>query len=232
MDSKPCLSFPMSRSVANGEAPAHLGSKRIWLRPRRSLRERLDANTTISSKIEEAVTLADKIVVLGAGRDGIRRVIPVTLTRPRDLAVMNSGRSAEVAARIHLAQNEPLSKHGPAIDQYVGSAGETTGGTLDVVYRSRPRDQNSPRLGPDKGARHVRGEPRLGSPLVRSPSKSDRDTSLRSTSPRRSGARMRSRTPWNTPWRRWVRVRRLLIGSGPLSLGSSSTRSRSASTAT
>jgi ABC-type nitrate/sulfonate/bicarbonate transport system ATPase subunit len=38
----------------------------------------------VTHDIEEAVTLADKIVVLGGGRDGIRRVIPVTLPRPRD----------------------------------------------------------------------------------------------------------------------------------------------------
>src|SRR6266853_129032 len=33
------------------------------------------------------------------------------------------------------------------------------------------------------------------------------------------------RTPWNMPWRRWIRVRRLPIGSGQPNLASSSTRS-------
>jgi ABC-type nitrate/sulfonate/bicarbonate transport system ATPase subunit len=49
----------------------------------------------VTRDIEEAVTLADKIVVLGAGRDAIRRAIPVTLTRRGTVAVMNSGRPGE-----------------------------------------------------------------------------------------------------------------------------------------
>ena len=50
--------------------------------------------------------------------------------------------------------------------------------------------------------------------------------------PEALGAAILLQTLWNMPWRRWVRVRRLLIGSGQLNLASSSTRSRSASMAT
>ncbi|HEX3864957.1 MAG TPA: ABC transporter ATP-binding protein [Stellaceae bacterium] len=38
----------------------------------------------VTHDIEEAVYLADKIVVMGAGRDGISELLPVPLARPRD----------------------------------------------------------------------------------------------------------------------------------------------------
>jgi hypothetical protein len=45
MDSKPCLSFPLSQSIPNGKAPAHSWSERIWRRLVETLQEKLDANT-------------------------------------------------------------------------------------------------------------------------------------------------------------------------------------------
>ena len=38
----------------------------------------------VTHDIEEAVYLADKIVVMSSRRDGISEVIPVALPRPRD----------------------------------------------------------------------------------------------------------------------------------------------------
>ena len=106
MDSKPCLSFPMSQSLANGEAPAHSWSKRIWRRLVGRRGKNPTPTPTISSKTEEAVTLADKIVVLGAGRDAIRRAIPVTLTRPRDRSCHEFGEArGELLREFHLNSN-------------------------------------------------------------------------------------------------------------------------------
>ena len=38
----------------------------------------------VTHDIEEAVYLADKVVVMSSGHDSIREVIPVALPRPRD----------------------------------------------------------------------------------------------------------------------------------------------------
>jgi NitT/TauT family transport system ATP-binding protein len=60
----------------------------------------------VTHDIEEAVYLADKIVVMSSRRDGISEVIPVPLPRPRDRA---SGEFAEVRAA--LLQEFHLSAH-------------------------------------------------------------------------------------------------------------------------
>jgi NitT/TauT family transport system ATP-binding protein len=60
--------------------------ERIW-------EERKVTNVMVTHDIEEAVYLADKIVVMSSRRDGISEVIPVPLARPRDRA---SGEFAKV----------------------------------------------------------------------------------------------------------------------------------------
>jgi sulfonate transport system ATP-binding protein len=60
----------------------------------------------VTHDIEEAVTLADMIVVLRGGRDGIRRVIPVTLPRPRDRGCREFGEvRGELLREFHLGSN-------------------------------------------------------------------------------------------------------------------------------
>jgi sulfonate transport system ATP-binding protein len=60
--------------------------KRIWL-------ERNLTMIMVTHDIEEAVYLADKIVVMSGGREGIGEVVPVSTSRPRD---RSSGEFAEL----------------------------------------------------------------------------------------------------------------------------------------
>jgi NitT/TauT family transport system ATP-binding protein len=53
--------------------------ERIW-------HERKVTTVMVTHDIEEAVYLADRIVVMSSNRDGVREVIPVVLSRPRDRA--------------------------------------------------------------------------------------------------------------------------------------------------
>jgi sulfonate transport system ATP-binding protein len=64
--------------------------ERIW-------QERKVTTVMVTHDIEEAVYLADKLVLMSSKRDGIREVIPVALPRPRDRA---SGEFAEVRAAL------------------------------------------------------------------------------------------------------------------------------------
>jgi ABC-type nitrate/sulfonate/bicarbonate transport system ATPase subunit len=55
---------------------------------------------------EEAVTLADRIVVLCVGRDAIGRVIAVALPRPRERGCREFGEVREELLReFHLSEN-------------------------------------------------------------------------------------------------------------------------------
>lgn len=60
----------------------------------------------VTHDIEEAVYLADKVVVMSSGRDGVREVLPVSLPRPRD----RSDREF-VAVREALLREFNLSSH-------------------------------------------------------------------------------------------------------------------------
>jgi sulfonate transport system ATP-binding protein len=73
--------------------------ERIW-------QERKVTTVMVTHDIEQAVYLADKIVVMSGRRDGISEVIPVALPRPRDRA---SGEFAEV--REALLEEFHLSAH-------------------------------------------------------------------------------------------------------------------------
>lgn len=58
----------------------------------------------VTHDIEEAVYLADKIVVLSGGRDSVRRVLPVALPRPRDRSSNQFGEIREKLLReFHLS---------------------------------------------------------------------------------------------------------------------------------
>jgi sulfonate transport system ATP-binding protein len=60
----------------------------------------------VTHDIEEAVYLADKIVVLAGGHDSIRRVIPVAMPRPRDRSCNEFGEVREKLLReFHLGAN-------------------------------------------------------------------------------------------------------------------------------
>ena len=60
----------------------------------------------VTHDIEEAITLADKIVVLAGGRGGIRQVIRVAMPRPRDRSCHEFGEVRGALLReFHLSAN-------------------------------------------------------------------------------------------------------------------------------
>jgi NitT/TauT family transport system ATP-binding protein len=73
--------------------------ERIWQEQRVTM-------VMVTHDIEEAVTLADKIVVLAGGRDGIRQLIQVAMPRPRDRSGRKFGEIREALLRaFHLRPN-------------------------------------------------------------------------------------------------------------------------------
>jgi sulfonate transport system ATP-binding protein len=71
------LDEPLGALDAITRMRMQLELERIW-------QERKVTTVMVTHDIEEAVYLADKIVVMSSGRDGISEVIPVALPRPRD----------------------------------------------------------------------------------------------------------------------------------------------------
>ncbi len=71
------LDEPLGALDAITRMRMQLELERIW-------QERQVTTVMVTHDIEEAVYLADKIVVMSSGHDGISEVIPVPLPRPRD----------------------------------------------------------------------------------------------------------------------------------------------------
>ena len=71
------LDEPLGALDAITRMRMQLELERIW-------QEQQVTTVMVTHDIEEAVYLADKIVVMSSRRDGISEVIPVALPRPRD----------------------------------------------------------------------------------------------------------------------------------------------------
>jgi NitT/TauT family transport system ATP-binding protein len=73
--------------------------QRLWLERRRTI-------VLVTHSVREAVTLADRILVMTPRPGRVARVVPVDLARPRPVELLGDPRAAELASQVREALTE------------------------------------------------------------------------------------------------------------------------------